>query len=69
MTIVAPRSDKERKVEPASPETKPIWYVGTTPVYDPDLDGYASWLLAIGELHKRKIAELVADHDNRMPEG
>jgi hypothetical protein len=45
-------------MEPAPPETE----------YDPQLDAYSSWLLAIGELHDRMVAELVADHDNRMPE-
>jgi hypothetical protein len=31
-------------------------------------DAYRSWELAIEELHNLMVAELVADHDNRMPE-
>jgi hypothetical protein len=61
MTIAEPRSDRNGKVEPAPPET--AW-----DNYDPELDAYSSWLLAIGWLHDRLVDELIADHDNRMPE-
>jgi hypothetical protein len=63
MTNADPRSDKTRKVEPPSPETL---LLGVT--YDRELDAYNSWLLAVDELHDRMVAELVADHDPRMPE-
>jgi hypothetical protein len=57
MTGNEPGSDKARKMEPASPET-----------YNRALDAWLSWELAIDELHESMIAELVADHDPRMPE-
>jgi hypothetical protein len=65
MTSCEPRSDRNGKVEPAPPEmpSVPPW-----DDYDPTLDAYSSWLLAIGWLHERMVDELIADHHNRMPE-
>jgi hypothetical protein len=61
MTSCGPRSDRNGKVEPAPPEILP-WN------YDPNLDAYSSWLLAVEMLHNLMVKELVADHDNRMPD-
>lgn len=59
MTSCESRSDKARKAEPASPRTD----------YDPHLDAYASWLVAIEAMYERMVAlSLDDDHDNRMPE-
>jgi hypothetical protein len=36
--------------------------------YDPKLDAFSSWQLAIDWMHARMVAELIADYDNRLPE-
>jgi hypothetical protein len=52
MTSAGPRSGETRKMEPPSPET-----------YDPTVDAYRSWLLAIDALHDLMVIALVADHE------
>jgi hypothetical protein len=64
MTGNEPGSDKAGKMEPASPEMS----VPPRDDYDPAIDSYRSWQEVINELHDRMVAQLVADHDNRMPE-
>jgi hypothetical protein len=78
MTIAGSRSGKERKVEPSSPEIpnstpRRISAQRTAPLldatsYDPYANAIGCWNLAIDALHDRMVAELIADHDNRMPE-
>jgi hypothetical protein len=59
MTSCEPRSDRNGKVEPAPPEMD----------HDPALDAYQSWLLAIDALHELVVADLISDHEDRMPQG
>jgi hypothetical protein len=68
MTSNEPGCDRNGKVEPAPPETL-FNEIKPWPFTDVEAlaDAYGSWLLAIETLHDRMIAELVADHDNRMP--
>jgi hypothetical protein len=77
MTIAGSRSDKGRKDGTAPPEMLDKddceWFCiqgnHWIPIdYDPAIDAYRSWALAIDELHDRMVAELVADHNNRMPQ-
>jgi hypothetical protein len=71
MTSAGSRSDQDRKVESSSPETSPSFpsLAQNDGTYDPTADAYRSWLLAIDAMHELVIADLVSDHEDRMPQG